>query len=73
MSKEGALLASGPSRYDELDAYVAMFGSPLSQLRGAYWWTFADPISDLVLLVHCAEVDWCGQCNQSLEDCACAF
>ena len=73
MSKQGALLASSPSRYEDLTSYVEMFGSPLSQLRGAHWWTFADPISDLVLLVQCEEVDWCGRCDQSLADCECAF
>ena len=73
LSKQGALLACGPSRYEEVQQYIEMFGSPLSEVPGAQAYTFADPIADLVLLVECTEVDWCGRCDQSLTDCSCVF
>lgn len=74
LSKQGALLASGSSRYPSLDEYVTMFGAPLSQLRSALVWAFADPIADLVLLVEGEEIELCGQCRQPLQrDCSGPF
>ena len=73
LSKQGALLACGPSRYEEVQQYIEMFGAPLSQLTGAGVLTFSDPVFELVLLVETREIDWCGRCDQSLDDCHCAF
>jgi hypothetical protein len=51
-----------------------MFGAPLSQLRSALVWAFADPIADLVLLVEGEEIELCGQCRQPLQrDCSGPF
>lgn len=73
LSQQGALLASSRPRYDDLTSYVVQLGAPLSQLPGAGVLTFADPISDLVVLVETREIDWCGRCAESLENCCCPF
>jgi hypothetical protein len=70
----GALLYASDPRYDTLAQYLEQLASPVSQLTGAQVWSFYDPLNpQLTVLVECEPIDWCRQCNESLDDCSCSF
>jgi hypothetical protein len=74
LSTRGELLSCSGPRYDSLDQYVEQFAAPCSALYGAGVFCFQDWIDPrLRILVECTEIDWCGRCDQSLEDCDCRF
>src|SRR5262245_56574530 len=73
LTKAGQLIAAAAPRYDRLDHYIAMFGAPLSALKGNGLWTFADPIEQMALLVECEPEPVCERCAAALHVCSCAF
>lgn len=74
MGRNGALLACGEARYDTLDEYVAQMGAPVSQLRGAGLWSFADPcMPEIVILVQTKQEEYCRKCDEPLDVCECPF
>ena len=74
MARNGALLSAAEARYDTLDEYVIQFGAPMSILRGAGLYTFADPLCpQRTILVQCVLEPCCDRCHQALAECGCPF
>jgi hypothetical protein len=74
LDTSGLLLGASAARYDSLGQYRDMFCTEVSSLPGAGIFCFQDPLAPRWrILVECDERDWCGRCDQSLDDCSCPF